>query len=123
MGNSNIYLMNTISANKINSSNSFSKNKNNTNEENNQILLNDLKNKIDELEKEKLNLKQRVDELKERIIDLNIAKNEESIKSLEKERDDMKIKASNSLALCSKMAEELIILRDKLDNHNYTNKK
>ena len=95
--------------------------KNESNEERNQILLKDLKNKIDELEKEKLEVKNRVDELKERIIDLNISKNEEKMKSLEKERDETKKKASDSLSLCSKLAEELIVLRDKLDKYNHNN--
>ena len=95
--------------------------KNESNEERNQILLKDLKNKIDELEKEKLEIKNRVDELKERIIDLNISKNEEKMKSLEKERDETKKKASDSLSLCSKLAEELIVLRDKLDKYNHNN--
>ena len=95
--------------------------KNESNEERNQILLKDLKNKIDELEKEKLEIKNRVDELKERIIDLNISKNEEKMKSLEKERDETKKRASDSLSLCSKLAEELIVLRDKLDKYNHNN--
>ena len=95
--------------------------KNESNEERNQILLKDLKNKIDELEKEKLEVKNRVDELKERIIDLNISKNEEKMKSLEKERDETKKRASDSLSLCSKLAEELIVLRDKLDKYNHNN--
>ena len=95
--------------------------KNESNEERNQILLKDLKNKIDELEKEKLEVKNRVDELKERIIDLNISKNEEKMKSLEKERDEIKKRASDSLSLCSKLAEELIVLRDKLDKYNHNN--
>ena len=95
--------------------------KNESNEERNQILLKDLKNKIDELEKEKFEIKNRVDELKERIIDLNISKNEEKMKFLEKERDETKKRASDSLSLCSKLAEELIVLRDKLDKYNHNN--
>ena len=43
--------------------------------------------------------------------------------SLEKERDELKLKVTNSLSLCSKMAEELIILRDRLDKHNHLNQK
>ena len=92
-------------------------------DERNQILLKDLKISIDVLEKEKLEAKKRVEELKEKLIDLNISNNNDKIKSLEKERDELKIKASNSLSLCSKMAEELIILRDKLDKHNHFNQK
>ena len=92
-------------------------------DESNQILLKDLKISIDVLEKEKLEAKKRVEELKEKLIDLNISNNNDKIKSLEKERDELKIKASNSLSLCSKMAEELIILRDKLDKHNHFNQK
>ena len=92
-------------------------------DESNQILLKDLKISIDVLEKEKLEAKKRVQELKEKLIDLNISNNNDKIKSLEKERDELKIKASNSLSLCSKMAEELIILRDKLDKHNHFNQK
>ena len=92
-------------------------------DESNQILLKDLKISIDVLEKEKLEAKKRVEELKEKLIDLNISNNNDKIKSLEKERDELKIKASNSLSLCSKMAEELIILRDKLDKHNNFNQK
>ena len=92
-------------------------------DERNQILLKDLKISIDELEKEKLETKKRVEELKEKLIDLKISTNPEKFKLLEKERDELKLKASNSLSLCSKMAEELIILRDKLDKHNHLNQK
>ena len=92
-------------------------------DERNQILLKDLKISIDELEKEKLETKKRVEELKEKLIDLKISTNPEKYKLLEKERDELKLKASNSLSLCSKMAEELIILRDKLDKHNHLNQK
>ena len=92
-------------------------------DEKNQILLKDLKISIDELEKEKFETEKRVKELKEKLIDLNISTNQEKLISLEKERDELKLKATNSLSLCSKMAEELIILRDKLDKHNYLNQK
>ena len=92
-------------------------------EESNHTLLKDLKNTIDDLEKEKLETEERIQELKERIIDLNISKNIETFKSLEKERDDIKKKASDNLVLCSKMAEELIVLRDKLDRYNHNNQK
>ena len=92
-------------------------------DERNQILLKDLKISIDELEKEKLETKKRVEELKEKLIDLKISTNPEKYKLLEKEKDELKLKASNSLSLCSKMAEELIILRDKLDKHNHLNQK
>ena len=92
-------------------------------DERNQILLKDLKISIDELEKEKFETKKRVEELKEKLIDLKISTNPEKYKLLEKERDELKLKASNSLSLCSKMAEELIILRDKLDKHNHLNQK
>ena len=92
-------------------------------DERNQILLKDLKISIDELEKEKFETKKRVEELKEKLIDLKISTNPEKFKLLEKERDELKLKASNSLSLCSKMAEELIILRDKLDKHNHLNQK
>ena len=43
------------------------------------------------------------------------------MKSLEKERDETKKRASDSLSLCSKLAEELIVLRDKLDKYNHNN--
>ena len=92
-------------------------------EENNRALLKDLKNTIDELEKKKLETEERIKELKERIIDINIIENIEAFKSLEKERDSMKQKASNSLALCTQMAEDLIVLRDKLDKFNHINQK
>ena len=85
--------------------------------------LKDLKISIDELEKQKFETKKRVEELKAKLIDLNILNNQEKYKSLLKERDDLKLKATNSLSLCSKMAEELIILRDKLDKHNHLNQK
>ena len=112
------------SAINLNSNNNlFNNDKIEFTDERNQILLKDLKISIDELEKEKLETKKRVEELKEKLIDLNISKNQEKYKSLEKERDYLKIKASNSLSLCSKMAEELIILRDKLDKHSHLNKK
>ena len=92
-------------------------------DENNHALLKDLKNEIDKLEKEKLNLKTFIAELKEKVIDFNIANNPDNIKRLEEERDKTKKCASDSLLLCSKMAEELIILRDKLDKYNHdTNK-
>ena len=106
-----------------NSNNLFGNEKIEFTDESNQILLKDLKISIDVLEKEKLEAKKRVEELKEKLIDLNISNNNDKIKSLEKERDELKIKASNSLSLCSKMAEELIILRDKLDKHNHFNQK
>ena len=69
---------------------------------------------------EKLKLTKSVEELREKLIDLNIANNPEKIKLLEKERDNAKKSASDNLSLCSKMGEELIILRDKLDKfyHN-----
>ena len=114
--------MHTISARNINPLNNYIHDKNDSTEESNQISLKDLKNTIDELEMEKLDLNQRIEELKERVIDLNIVKNEGGLKSLEKEREDMKIKATNSLELCSKLAEELIILRDKLDKYNHNKK-
>ena len=103
-------------------SNDFSHNNqkfDNTSEGNN-LLLKDLKNEIDKLEKEKLTLLKSVEELKERTIDLDIAKNPEKLKLLEKERDDLKKIASDKLLLSAKMGEELIILRDKLDKfyHN-----
>ena len=84
------------------------------------LLLKDLKNEIDILEKEKLSLLKSVEELKERTIDLDIAKNPEKLKLLEKERDDLKKIASDKLLLSAKMGEDLIILRDKLDKfyHN-----
>ena len=107
----------------INSNNYFSHDKIELTDESNQILLKDLKNSIDELEKEKLEAKNRVDELKEKIIDLSLLNNKEKYKLLIKERDVLKIKASNSLSLCSKMAEELIILRDKLDQYKHNNQK
>ena len=90
-------------------------------DENNHTLLKDLKNEIDELEKEKLKLLKSVEELREKYIDLNIVNNPEKIKLLEKERDENKKKASDKLEQCSKMGEELIILRDKLDKY-YHNK-
>ena len=92
-------------------------------EENNRALLKDLKNTIDELEKKKLETEERIKELKEKIIDINIVKDIEAFKLLEKERDNMKKRASNSLALCTKMAEDLIVLRDKLDKFNHINQK
>ena len=119
--------MRSNSASNINSNNVINNYLNNekieTTEESNHTLLKDLKNTIDELEKEKLETEEMIKELKERIIDLNISKNIETIKSLQKERDDMKKKASDSLILCSKMAEELIVLRDKLDRFNHDNQK
>ena len=116
--------MNSNSAFNIKSNNYFFNNdKVEFTEESNHTLLKDLKNNIDELEKEKFETEEKVKELKERVIDLEILNNKESLISLEKERDEMKIKASNSLALCSKMAEELIILRDKLDKYNHKNQK
>ncbi len=93
--------------------------KNDNTSERNNILLKDLKNEIDKLEKEKLKLIKSVEELRERIIDLDIASNPEKIKLLEKERDIAKKNASDKLLLCSKMGEELIILRDKLDKYNH----
>ena len=108
-----------------NSNNNYYSNENsNLNDKNendgNHILLKDLKNEIDKLEKEKLKLIKSVEELREKLIDLNIANNPEKIKLLEKERDDSKKNASDNLSLCSNMGEELIILRDKLDKfyHN-----
>ena len=116
--------MRSNSASNINSNNNYLSNeKIESTEESNHTLLKDLKNTIDELEKEKLDAEERIKELKERLIDLNISNNIETFKSLEKERDDMKKKASDSLILCSKMAEELIILRDKLDRYNHNNQK
>ena len=107
----------------INSNNLFNNDKIEFTDEKNQILLKDLKISIDELEKQKFETKKRVEELKAKLIDLNILNNQEKYKSLLKERDDLKLKATNSLSLCSKMAEELIILRDKLDKHNHLNQK
>ena len=114
--------MRSNSASNIISNNNYLNNeKIESTEESNHTLLKDLKNTIDDLEKEKLETEERIQELKERIIDLNISKNIETFKSLEKERDDMKKKASDNLVLCSKMAEELIVLRDKLDRYNHNN--
>ena len=116
--------MRSNSASNIISNNNYLNNeKIESTEESNHTLLKDLKNTIDDLEKEKLETEERIQELKERIIDLNISKNIETFKSLEKERDDMKKKASDNLVLCSKMAEELIVLRDKLDRYNNNNQK
>ena len=116
--------MHSNSALNINSNNNlFSNDKIEFTDERNKILLKDLKISIDELEKEKFETKKRVEELKEKLIDLQISTNPEKFKLLEKERDELKLKASNSLSLCSKMAEELIILRDKLDKHNHLNQK
>ncbi len=116
--------MRSNSASNIISNNNYLNNeKIESTEESNHTLLKDLKNTIDDLEKEKLETEERIQELKERIIDLNISKNIETFKSLEKERDDMKKKASDNLVLCSKMAEELIVLRDKLDRYNHNNQK
>ena len=116
--------MRSNSASNIISNNNYLNNeKIESTEESNHTLLKDLKNTIDDLEKEKLETEERIQELKERIIDLNISKNIETFKSLEKERDDMKKKASDNLVFCSKMAEELIVLRDKLDRYNHNNQK
>ena len=116
--------MQSNSAINIKSNNIFYNNeKINSTEENNRTLLKDLKNTIDELEKKKLESEERIKELKERIIDINIVKDKEAFKSLEKERDSMKKRASNSLALCTKMAEDLIVLRDKLDKYKHINQK
>ena len=116
--------MNSNSANNINSNNLYFNNeKIESTEESNHILLKDLKVTIDELEKEKLETEERIRELKERIIDLNIVNNKEKLESLEIERDKMKKKASDSLIICSKIAEELIILRDKLDRYKHNNEK
>ena len=116
--------MRSNSASNIISNNNYLNNeKIESTEESNHTLLKDLKNTIDDLEKEKFETEERIQELKERIIDLNISKNIETFKSLEKERDDMKKKASDNLVLCSKMAEELIVLRDKLDRYNHNNQK
>ena len=116
--------MRSNSASNIISNNNYLNNeKIESTEESNHTLLKDLKNTIDDLEKEKFETEERIQELKERIIDLNISKNIETFKSLEKERDDMKKKASDNLVLCSKMAEELIVLRDKLDGYNNNNQK
>ena len=116
--------MRSNSASNIISNNNYLNNeKIESTEESNHTLLKDLKNTIDDLEKEKLETEERIQELKEKINDLNISKNIETFKSLEKERDDMKKKASDNLVLCSKMAEELIVLRDKLDRYNHNNQK
>ena len=111
--------MNPNSINNYYSNENSNLNEKNENDGNN-ILLKDLKNEIDKLEKEKLKLTKSVEELREKLIDLNITNSPEKIKLLEKERDDSKKNASDNLSLCSKMGEELIILRDKLDKfyHN-----
>ena len=92
-------------------------------DENNPTLLKDLKNEIDKLEKEKLELIKVIEELREKNIDLTIAKDPEKIKIIEKERDETKKRASDSLSLCSKLAEELIVLRDKLDKFYHNSNK
>ena len=92
-------------------------------DENNPTLLKDLKNEIDKLEKEKLELIKVIEELREKNIDLTIAKDPEKIKIIEKERDETKKSATDNLALCSKMAEELIVLRDKLDKFYHNSNK
>ena len=92
-------------------------------DENNHTLLKDLKNEIDKLEKEKLELIKVIEELREKNIDLTIAKDPEQIKIIEKERDETKKSATDNLALCSKMAEELIVLRDKLDKFYHNSNK
>ena len=87
-----------------------------------QSLLKDLKEEIDKLEKEKLDLVTEVDELREKTKNINIANNPEEILLLEKERDETKKTASEYLSMCSQLAEELIILRNKLDKFNHTYK-
>jgi hypothetical protein len=44
------------------------------------------------------------------------------IQQLEKEREDSKKSANHYLNLCSQLAEEVIILRNKLDNYTYLKK-
>ena len=99
------------------------KNESSLDDNNNPTLLKDLKNEIDKLEKEKLELIKVVEELREKEIDLTIAIDPDQIKILEKERDETKKSATDSLTLCSKMAEELIVLRDKLDKFYHNSNK
>ena len=91
-------------------------------ESNHQSLLKDLKEEIDKLEKEKMDLLTEVGELREKTKNINIANNPEQILLLEKERDETKKTASEYLSMCSQLAEELIILRNKLDKFNHTYK-
>ncbi len=107
----------------MNSNYNIDKNESSSDDNNNPTLLKDLKNEIDKLEKEKLELIKVVEELREKEIDLAIANEPEQIKNLEKERDETKKSATDNLALCSKMAEELIILRDKLDKFYHNSNK
>ena len=46
----------------------------------------------------------------------------EEIESLEKIRNETKKKANHYLHICSQLAEEVIILRDKLDKYSHLNK-
>ena len=107
----------------MNSNYKNDKNESSLDDNNNPTLLKDLKNEIDKLEKEKLELIKVVEELREKEIDLTIANAPDQIKILEKERDETKKHATDNLALCSKMAEELIVLRDKLDKFYHNSNK
>ena len=70
---------------------------------NNITLIKSLKEEIESLEKNKCIL-------------------EEEIQSLEKIRNETKKKANHYLHICSQLAEEVIILRDKLDKYSHLNK-
>ena len=107
----------------MNSNYKNDKNESSLDDNNNPTLLKDLKNEIDKLEKEKLELIKVVEELREKEIDLTIANDPDQIKNLEKERDETKKSATDSLTICSKMAEELIVLRDKLDKFYHNSNK
>ena len=64
-----------------------------------------------------------VEELREKEIDLAKANDPAQIKNLEKERDETKKSAIDNLALCSKMAEELIVLSDKYNKFYHNSNK
>ena len=107
----------------MNSNYKNDKNESSSDDNNNPTLLKDLKNEIDKLEKEKLELIKVVKELREKEIDVTIANDPGQIEILEKERDETKKSATDNLSLCSKMAEELIVLRDKLDKFYHNSNK
>ena len=86
---------------------------------NNITLIKSLKEEIESLEKNKCILEEEISLLRKNIKNI---KKDEKMQSLEKIRNETKKKANHYLHICSQLAEEVIILRDKLDKYSNLNK-
>lgn len=58
-------------------------------------------------------------ELRKKIKNIKKEDSHQKISLLEKEREESKKKANHYLHLCSQLAEEVIVLRNKLDKYSH----